>query len=97
MSAERRQFRVLVAPHRVPLEGRRKRQNAVSDLARSFVATREQSARIHPARWLATAPGAASIRATLSPKFCFMNSVILDFSSSGEGNGGGGGGGFCAM
>src|SRR6266576_5905828 len=35
---------------------------------------------------------------TLSPKFCFMNSVILDFSSSGEGNGGGvGGGGFCAM
>src|SRR5438067_429956 len=33
---------------------------------------------------------------TLSPKFCFMNSVILDFSSSGEGNGGGDGG-FCAM
>src|SRR5262249_10499377 len=32
---------------------------------------------------------------TRSPKFCFMNSVILDFSSSGEGNGGGGG--FCAM
>jgi hypothetical protein len=34
---------------------------------------------------------------TLSPKFCFINSVILDFSSSGEGNGGVGGGGFCAM
>src|SRR5262249_36734866 len=34
---------------------------------------------------------------TLSPKFCFMNSVILDFSSSGEGNGGVGGGGVCAM
>src|SRR5215469_4095110 len=33
---------------------------------------------------------------TRSPKFCFMNSVILDFSSSGEGNGGGDGG-FCAM
>src|SRR5262249_39884815 len=33
---------------------------------------------------------------TRSPKFCFMNSVILDFNSSGEGNGGGGGG-FCAM
>src|SRR4030095_12500721 len=33
---------------------------------------------------------------TRSPKFCFMNSVILDFSSSGEGNGGGGGG-VCAM
>src|SRR6516162_8681824 len=34
---------------------------------------------------------------TRSPKFCFINSVILDFSSSGEGNGGVGGGGFCAM
>src|SRR5438094_4283083 len=33
---------------------------------------------------------------TRSPKFCFMNSVMLDFSSSGEGNGGGDGG-FCAM
>src|SRR5439155_21048624 len=30
---------------------------------------------------------------TRSPKFCFMNSVILAFSSSGDGNGGGGG--FC--
>src|ERR1043166_8711741 len=33
---------------------------------------------------------------TRSPKFCFMNSAILAFNSSGEGNGGGGGG-FCAM
>src|SRR5262249_50085902 len=30
---------------------------------------------------------------TRSPKFCFMNSVILAFNSSGEGNDGGGG--FC--
>src|SRR5262249_29910177 len=30
---------------------------------------------------------------TRSPKFCFMNSVILAFNSSGEGNAGGGG--FC--
>ena len=32
---------------------------------------------------------------TRSPKFCFMNSVILALSSSGEGNDGGGG--FCVM
>src|SRR5713226_7838199 len=30
---------------------------------------------------------------TRSPKFCFMNSVIFAFSSSGEGNGGG----FCSI
>src|SRR5881397_74376 len=34
---------------------------------------------------------------TRSPKFCFINSVIFVFSSSGEGNGGGGGGFCCAM
>jgi hypothetical protein len=34
---------------------------------------------------------------TWSPKFCFMNSVILDFSSSGEEIAVVRGGGFCAM
>ena len=43
----------------------------------------------------AVGAGSANVATeTRSPKFCFINSVILDFRSSGEGNGGGG---FSAM
>src|ERR1700730_1413081 len=40
--------------------------------------------------------GAVNVaKETRSPKFCFMNSEIFVFNSSGEGKGGGGG--FCSM
>ena len=48
--AEHRQIQVLVAPHQVPLEGRRRKKNAASDQVRSFAAKRAQSAQIPPAR-----------------------------------------------
>ena len=48
--AEHRQFRVLVAPHQVPREGRRRKKNAAWGRVRSFAAKRVQSAQIHLAR-----------------------------------------------
>src|SRR5206468_3130464 len=64
--AGHRQFRVLVAPHQVPVEARRKKKNAASDQVRSFAATRAQLTQIPPARSSATLTDAASIRVTLS-------------------------------
>ena len=68
--AEHRQSRVLVAPHQVPLKGRRRKKSAALDQVRSFVAKRAQSAQIPPARSSATLTGAASIRAIPSRNLC---------------------------
>ena len=48
--AEHRQIQVLVAPHQVPPEGGRRKENADSGQVRSFAAKRAQSAQIPPAR-----------------------------------------------
>ena len=42
--AEHPQFRVLVAPHQVPLAVRRRKKNAASDQVQSFAAKRALSA-----------------------------------------------------
>src|SRR5947207_13778243 len=48
--AEHRQSRVLVAPHQVPREGRRRKEHAALGQVRSFAAKRAQSAKIRPVR-----------------------------------------------